>query len=152
MGDTSRQGMISHTAILNRLVQLGYEVLLPWSPDLGYDLAYYVEKEERHFGFFFYKESQLVRIQCKTARLAKDSASIVFNTSTVSMGGTGEWKKKKSGYRGRADWFGVYSPDTGTVYMLSVWEAPAASEMRLRLLPSKNNQEQNVHWAKDYEL
>ena len=52
MGDTSRQGMISQTAVLNRLVQLGYEVLLPWSPDLGYDLAYYVETEERQFGFF----------------------------------------------------------------------------------------------------
>jgi PD-(D/E)XK endonuclease len=97
MGDTSRQGMISQTAVLNRIVQLGYEVLLPWSPDLGYDLAYYVEKEERHFGFFVYKESQLIRVQCKTARLAKDNASLVFNTSTVSMGGSGIWKKKKSG-------------------------------------------------------
>jgi hypothetical protein len=144
--------MISHTAILNRLVQLGYEVLLPWSPDLGYDLAYYVETEERHFGFFVFRESQLVRIQCKTARLAKDSASLLFNTSTVSMGGARVWKKKKSGYRGRADWFGVYSPDTGKVYMVSVWEAPAASEMRLRLLPSKNNQEHGVKWAKDYEI
>ncbi len=152
MGDTSRQGMISQTAVLNRLVQLGYEVLLPWSPDLGYDLTYYVETEERHFGFFVHKESQLVRIQCKTARLAKDSASLVFNTSTVSMGGAGVWKKKKSGYRGRADWFGVYSPDTGKVYMVSVWEAPEASEMHLRLLPSKNNQEQGVKWAKNYEL
>ena len=152
MGDTSRQGMISQTAVLNRLVQLGYEVLLPWSPDLGYDLTYYVETEERHFGFFVHIESQLVRIQCKTARLAKDSASLVFNTSTVSMGGAGVWKKKKSGYRGRADWFGVYSPDTGKVYMVSVWEAPEASEMHLRLLPSKNNQEQGVKWAKNYEL
>jgi hypothetical protein len=152
MGDTSRQGMISQTAILNRLVQLGYEVLLPWSSDLGYDLAYYVEKEERHFGFFVYKESQLVRIQCKTARLARDNAYLVFNTSTVSMGGAGMWKKKKSGYRGRADMFGVYCPDTGKVYMLSVWEASAASEMRLRLLPSKNNQEQGVKWARDYEI
>src|SRR5215469_11860493 len=77
--------------------QLGYEVLLPWSPHLGYDLAYYVKKEERHCGFFVHQESQLVRVQCKTARLAKDNSSLVFNTSTVSMGGTGVWKKKKSG-------------------------------------------------------
>jgi hypothetical protein len=35
-------------AILNRLVRLGYEVLLPWSQDLDYDLANYVETEERH--------------------------------------------------------------------------------------------------------
>ena len=102
MGDTSKQGMISQTAILNRLVQLGYEVLLPW-----YDLAYYIETEERHFGFFVHKESQLVRVRCKTARLSKDGGSLIFNTSTASFGGPGVWKKKSSGYRSRADWFGV---------------------------------------------
>lgn len=144
--------MISQTAILNRLVQLGYEILLPWSQDLGYDLAYYVEKEELHFGFFVQKESQLVRIQCKTARLTKDNACLVFNTSTVSMGGAGIWKKKKSGYRDRADWFGVYSPDTGKVYMVSVWEAPDAGQMILRLKPTKNNQGVGVKWAKDFEI
>src|SRR6266568_7853374 len=124
MGQTSKLGMISQTAILNRLVQLGYEVLLPWSPDLGYDLAYYVETEERHFGFFVHKESQLVRIQCKVAWLSKDGSCLVFNTSTASFGNSS--KKKRSGYRGRADWFAVYSPDTRNVYMVSVWDVPDA--------------------------
>ena len=45
MKDTSQQGLISHTAILNRLVQLGFEVLLPWADHLGYDLAYYVVED-----------------------------------------------------------------------------------------------------------
>jgi hypothetical protein len=98
------------------------------------------------------KERQLVRIQCKTARVSSDKGFLKFNTSTASMGGAGVWKKRKSGYRGRADWFGVYSPDTGKVYMVSVWEAPASFEMRLRLLPSRNNQGQGVKWAKDYEI
>jgi hypothetical protein len=44
LGNTSKNGMVGETAVLNRLVQLGYEVLLPWSQDSGYDLAYYVEK------------------------------------------------------------------------------------------------------------
>ncbi len=122
------------------------------SPNVCYDLAYYVETEERHFGFFTHKESQLVRVQCKLAWLSKDGAYLIFNTSTVSMGGAGVWKKKKSGYRGRADWFGVYSPDTGKVYMVSVWDVPDASNTNLRLLPPKNNQEQGVRWAKDYEI
>jgi len=152
LGNTTRNGLIGQTAVLNRLVQLGYEVLLPWSPDSGYDLAYYVEKEERNFGFFVHTESQFVRIQCKTAWLLKDGAALMFNTSTVSMGGTGVWKKKKSGYRKRADWFGVYSPDTEKVYMVSVWDAPDASDMILRLTPPKNNQSKGVKWAKDYEL
>lgn len=153
MGSTTKNGRIGETAILNRLVQLGYEILLPWSPDSGYDLAYYIEKEEHHFGFFTHTEIQLVRVQCKVAWLSKDKSTLKFNTSTVSMGGApGLWKKKKSGYRGRADWFGVYSPDTGKVYMISVWDAPDASSMLLRLSPAKNNQNRGVKWAKDYEI
>jgi len=152
LGNTTKNGLISQTAVLNRLVQLGYEVLLPWSPDSGYDLAYYVEKEEHHFGFFIHTESQLVRVQCKTAWLVKDGAALMFNTSTVSTGGADVWKKKKSGYRNRADWFGVYSLNTGKVYMISVWDAPDASDMILRLTPPKNNQSRGVKWAKDYEL
>lgn len=31
MRDTSQQGLVSQTAVLNRLVQLGFEVLLPSS-------------------------------------------------------------------------------------------------------------------------
>lgn len=151
MGNTSKTGLIGQTAILNRLVQLGHEVLLPWSPDLGCDLAYYVETEERHFGFFVHEESQLVRIQCKVAWLSKDGSCLVFNTSTASFGNTGA-KKKRSGYRGRADWFGVYSSDTEKVYMICVWDAPDASHMTLRLSRPKNNQEQGVKWAKDYEI
>ncbi len=152
MGSTSQNGMIGETAVLNRLVQLGYEVLLPWHHDSGYDLAYYIEKEEQHFGFFVHTERQLVRIQCKTAWLSKDGACLIFNTSTVSMGGADVWKKKKSGYRNRADWFGVYSPATEKVYMVSVWDAPDASNMILRLKPTKNNQNKGVKWAKDYEF
>src|SRR5260370_37653116 len=95
--------MIGETAVLNRLVQLGYEVLLPWSQDLGYDLAYYVETEERHFGFFTHKESQLVRVQFKVAWLSGDGGSIKFNTSTDSMGGAVIWNKKQSDYGGRPD-------------------------------------------------
>jgi hypothetical protein len=47
LGNTTKNGRIGETAILHRLVQLGYEVLLPWSQDSGYDLAYYIEKEEQ---------------------------------------------------------------------------------------------------------
>ena len=72
MSDTSQRGLMSHTAILNRLVQLGFEVLLPWADHLGYDIAYYIVEEHRNFGFFVHQESYLVRIQVKTGRIAKD--------------------------------------------------------------------------------
>ena len=152
LANTSQRGLEGHTAVLNRLVQLGFEVLLPWGDHLGYDLAYYVTTEEQHFGFFVHRESSLVRIQCKVAWLSNDGNYLNFNTSTVSAGGREIWKKKKSGYEGRAEYFGVYSPNTEKVYMISVSEAPPSSSMQLRLRASKNNQEKNIKWAKNYEL
>jgi hypothetical protein len=150
--NTSQRGLEGHTAVLNKLVQLGFEVLLPWGEHLGYDLAYYVRSEEKHFGFFVHRENSLVRVQCKVAWLSNDGNYLVFNTSTVSAGGRERWKKKKTGYEGRAEYFGVYSPDTKKVYMVSVVGAPPASSMRLRLRASKNNQGMNVKWAENYEL
>lgn len=152
MKNTAQRGLEGQSAVLFKLTQLGYEVLIPWGDHLGYDLAYYVEKEERHFGFFTHKECQLVRVQCKTAWLSRDENYLTFNTSTVSAGGKEMWKKKKSGYAGRAEYFGVYSPDTSKVYMISVAEANSASNMRLRLQPTNNNQKTFVKWAKDYEI
>lgn len=164
MRDTSQQGLISHTAILNRLVQLGFEVLLPWADHLGYDLAYYVTEEHRSFGFFVYKESRLVRIQCKTGRLVKDGNCIEFPTVSVSAGKRGNLKK---GYAGKAEYFAVYLPENGKVYMIAVNEAPGRTDMTLRfksaglvrgnhknthLVPYEEITDPRFHWAEDYEI
>jgi hypothetical protein len=166
MRDTSQKGLISHTAVLNRLVQLGYEVLLPWADHLGYDLAYYVTDEHRNFGFFVHRESHLVRIQVKTAWLSKDGTCLEFNTSTVSVRKRGN--NKKSGYKGKAEYFIVYSPDKGKIYMVNVDEA-VDGNMNLRFKSAgvmRSNGRQSWHvsyeeavnsgvkywWAEDYEL
>jgi hypothetical protein len=166
MKDTSQQGLISHTAILNRLVQLGFEVLLPWADHLGYDLAYYVVEEHRNFGFFVHQEARLVRIQCKTAWLSKDGTYLMFNTSTVSPRKNG--RNRKSGYKGKAEYFAVYSPATGKIYMISVDQA-VDGNMNLRFKNAgviRSNGRQNwrvsyeeavasgvkYNWAEDYEI
>jgi PD-(D/E)XK endonuclease len=164
MRDTSQQGLISHTTILNKLVQLGLEVLLPWADHLGYDLAYYVTTEERHFGFFVHREARLVRIQCKTGRLVKDGSCFEFNTVSVSAGKRGNLKK---GYVGKAEFFAVYLPENGKVYMIAVSEAPRSSDMTLRFksaglirgnhkrthtVPYEEINDPRFHWAEDYEI
>ncbi len=144
MGKTQEKGLIGYTAILYRLTQLGYEVVLPWNDALGYDLAYLVNKEETHPEF---KTVEVVRVQCKVAWLAKDGSYIVFNTATLTNRLT-----KKRAYHGIAELFGVYSPDTEKIYMVAVSESGRGSEMKLRRKPTKNSQEKHVRWAKDYEL
>ena len=54
-------------------------------------------------------------------------------------------------YHGQIDYFAVYCPETGGVYLIPVDHA-GVSQMSLRLVPTKNNQEKNVRWAKDYEI
>jgi hypothetical protein len=166
MRDTSQKGLISHTAVLNRLVQLGYEVLLPWANHLGYDLAYYVTEEYRNFGFFVHRENYLVRVQVKTAWLSKDGTCLEFNTSTVSVRKRGQ--NKKSGYKGKAEYFAIYSPDTEKIYMIAVDEAKS-HDMTLRfksagVIRSNGRQSRSVPyeeavnsgvnywWAEDYEI
>ncbi len=51
--------------------------------------------------------------------------------------------------KGEADYFGVYSPDTGKVYLVPVDDVPG-SQAKLRLQATKNNQQKGVRWAKDY--
>ncbi|HLX39901.1 MAG TPA: group I intron-associated PD-(D/E)XK endonuclease, partial [Ktedonobacteraceae bacterium] len=96
---------------------------------LGYDLVYYVTDERWNFGFFVHRESHLVRIQVKTAWLSKDGTCLEFNTSTVSVRKRGN--NKKSGYKGKAEYFIIYSPDNGKIYMVNVDEA-IDGDMNLR--------------------
>lgn len=164
MHNTSQRGLMSHTAILNRLVQLGFEVLLPWADHLGYDLAYYVTEEHRSFGFFVHQESHLVRVQCKTGRLEKDGRCLVFNTVSTSPG---KHSTRKRTYVGKAEYFAVYLPENGKVYMMAVSEAPRSSDMSLRFksaglvrgnhkktytVPYEEITDPRFHWAEDYEI
>ncbi|MGH2508525.1 MAG: group I intron-associated PD-(D/E)XK endonuclease [Ktedonobacteraceae bacterium] len=166
MKDTSHKGLVSHTAVLNRLVQLGFEVLLPWADHLSYDLAYFVTEEQHHFGFFVHQESYLVRVQVKTAWLSKDETCLEFNTSTVSARKRGS--NKKSNYKGKAECFAIYSPDTEKIYIIAVEDA-TNYDMSLRFKKAgvvRSNGKQSwyvsyeeavnsgVHywWAEDYEL
>ncbi|MBO0794787.1 MAG: hypothetical protein J2P36_28080 [Ktedonobacteraceae bacterium] len=146
MGVTQQRGLEAETAILNRLVQLGYEVLHPWNRSLGYDLAYLVEKEERHFGFFVFKTIEVVRIQCKLARISRDGTFLLFNTSTAA-----EWGRKSHHYRGKAEQFGVYSSDTEKVYLVPV-DHVGTTKAVLRLTLPKNKNQWGYKIAKDYEL
>ncbi len=58
----------------------------------------------------------------------------------------------RKGYKGEADYFGVYSPEMGKVYLVPVDDVPIGSKGLLRLHATRNNQQKGVKWAKDYEI
>ncbi len=143
--DTARRGLATHLAVAQRLVERGYEVLQPLGDHLRYDLAYYVPASGG-IGPFGRQEPRLVRIQCKTARISKDQAYLNFNTSNMTGG-----RRERRGYREDVEFFGVYSPETGKVYLIPVEVVPEG-QAYLRLKKAKNNQEKGIIWAKDYEM
>ena len=135
--NTTRKGEITESAILARLIQLGYRCLIPWGHDNRYDIA-------------IDDDGKLVRVQCKTARYIEDGGCLEFNTD-ITYARVGGKPHIRKGYRGEADYFGVYSADTGKVYLVPVDDAPS-SGATLRLHPAKNNQQKGVRWAQDYEI
>ncbi len=143
-GDAARKGLAAHLAVAQRLIELGFEVLQPVGNHLRYDLAYYVPASSG-------QKAQLVRIQCKSARLSKDSTCLFFNTYNLG----GEGKRQRRGYIGNAEYFGVYSPELRKVYLIYINECPVGN-VSLRLIDTnnkwKNQYSSQVRWAKDYEI
>lgn len=142
--DTARKGLAAHLGVAQRLTELGFEVLEPVGYHLRYDLAYYVPASSG-------QKAQLARIQCKSARLSKDSTCLFFNAYNLG----GEGKRQRRGYRGDAEYFGVYSHESRKVYLIRVDACPV-NQTSLRLIDTgsswKNQYSAGVRWAKDYEM
>ena len=131
-------GERSEAIIMAKLVELGYEVLKPFGDNLRYDLV--IEDADGKFW----------RIQCKTGRSNGEyiefaPASLYYHTRA------GKTVNGSKSYHGQIDYFAVYCRETRGVYLVPVSHT-GTSQVSLRLVPTKNNQEKNVRWAKDYEI
>jgi hypothetical protein len=133
-------GERSQAIIIFRLLEAGYNVLTPYGDNTRYDLV--IEDADGNF----------YRIQCKTGWVENDGAYIAFKTaSSYYHTRAGKTNHGRRDYRGQIDYFAVYCPDTGKVYLVPIDHVGTASA-HLRLLPTANKQEKHVRWAKDYEL
>lgn len=138
--DNKSVGERSQAMILARLSEVGYAVLIPFGENHRYDLV--IEDADRQFW----------RIQCKTGRLDSNQEYIEFNAASNYYHHRKEgttWGKRA--YHGQVDFFAVYCPNSKEVYFIPINQV-TTNKMRLRLLPTRNNQEMHVQWAKDYKL
>ena len=138
--NTKTIGERSEAIIIAKFLEVGYGVLTPFGDNRRYDLV--IEDADGNF----------YRIQCKTGWIESDGAYIEFATASTyyhtRAGKTGHGRKD---YRGQIDYFAVYCPDTMKVYLVPVNHV-GTTNAKLRLVPTKNKQEKNVHWARDYEM
>jgi hypothetical protein len=141
-------GRISETAVIKRLLELGYEVLLPYSSTAVYDLAYFSPPRKKLFGGMT-SPGVIMLVQVKTAQVIEDGKYLTFLTSRNTR--TNGKRNKRRSYIGEIDEFMAYSPDTGKIYVVAVHEAPA-TRMILCLANGSRGPYKGTPLAKDYEL
>ena len=127
--NTSEAGTTTEAVVLSALVLSGKRVLVPFGDGCRYDLAWD-------------DDGRLVRVQCKTGRLRK--GCVVFNAHSQAR------DRSKVGYAGVADFFGVYCPDTGQVYLVPVVDV-GTNTVSLRVDPPKKKR-LDIRYASDFIL
>lgn len=128
---TIEKGNLSEAKFTAKLLELGYEVFIPFGNGSRYDLV-------------FKLNGKFKTLQIKTGKL-KDNF-IVFNSSSLNK----ETKKRKS-YHGEVDFLGIYCIENNSYYLMPVNKV-AKTATTLRLTSPKNNQKKNIHLAKDYQI
>jgi hypothetical protein len=132
-GTTKRTGNLTEAQVMTALLGAGNNVLVPWGDNQRYDLV--MEKAGR-----------LHRVQCKTA-YQRFGGSLTFATSSSHNHVNGG----KKNYCGEADYFGVYFPKTGRVYLVPVEEC-GVCYATLRIVEGKARQNRAAKRAEDYEV
>lgn len=102
--NTKAIGEVTEAQVLAALIRSGKSVLRPFGDNLRYDLL--VDEGDGRF----------TRIQCKTARLHGDKLKFSACSSQWHLR-TG---KPKRDYRGQAEVFGLYCPETNRSYLVPV--------------------------------
>jgi hypothetical protein len=125
-------GARAEAAVASALVRAGRAVFVPvFSAHDRVDLVYMDSSSLR-----------TTRVQCKTARCIRNV--LYFRTSSNTANSPRD-------YVGQIDEFGVFSPDTGLVYLDPVEHMPSRT-CSLRLAAARNGQVSGVRWAREYEL
>ena len=129
-GTPSEIGARTEAAVARALVFEGWDVCIPmFCAHSRVDLV-------------ALRENEILRVQCKTARLA--NGVLYFRTCSNT-------KNQPRPYHGEVDVFGVYSPDTGSAYLVPL-AGLGDNACSLRLCPTPNNQAKGIRFAADYEI
>ena len=123
--------------VLAALLKTGRTVLVPFGSLQHYDLVM------EDGGCFF-------RVQRKTGRLRQ--GAVRFNLYTMAQE-HGSRRHICQRYDDRVDFYGVYCPETGKVYLVPSAAVCTSKALGvLRVSPPANNQAKGIRWASEYEL
>src|SRR5215472_15603455 len=140
MANTKTVGDATEAVVMAEFLKAGFPVLIPFGENSRYDLVVEVA-------------GSFLRVQCKTASRCGwkgDGACLRFHARSVRLKDrSGEIENRS--YRGQADLFAAYSPDTKQVYVLAVDDVPE-TDVWLRLTPAKHNNQYGIRLAEHHTL
>ena len=129
---TSGKGNVSELKVLTAYSEAGFVVAVPFGGGAPYDLI--VDLGHR-----------VLKIQVKTGRL-RNGCVLFPTTRFVGHYGTQRQRYKDDEF----DLFAIYCPDNSEVYAVPMLKE--LTEGRLRICETRNNQKQNVRWAKEFSF
>lgn len=135
MISTIRKGNLGVAKILADLTEKGFSLSVPLDEGAKYDLI--ADDSET-----------LIRIQCKYTE--SDGEVVVVRPCSRTHVGFKATKRVKY-TKSNVDYVAVYDATTGVCFYIHASElGEGKAELRLRLVPAKNGQEEGIRWAKDY--
>jgi hypothetical protein len=131
---TDQKGVLAEQAIVFEALKLGAGVFQPLG-DERYDLILDLRPA-------------LLRVQCKWAVRSGDVVTI--RTRRCRRGRDGLIHRYYA--LGEIDAIAAYCADLGRCYLLPLEMSVGRAAVRLRLAPSRNNQQERINWARDFEF
>jgi hypothetical protein len=129
-------GDYSSLAVMLALRGAGYTLFIPYGENTRCDLV-------------IDDGVTLARVQCKTGRFR--NGAIEFRTCS-SYAHHSKPSARFRSYAGEVDYFGVYCRDTGAVYLVPIGDVPNRRSAALRVEPSRNQQQERIRPAEQYEV
>jgi len=129
------KGDLSKSAIIFKLMKLGYKIAEPIGENNRFDLIIYK------------KDLKFKTVQCKTGKIINNAVKIPL-ASIVKNFKTKKWERRN--YKNEIDFICAYSPEIDKCYMIDE-KSIGKSILTLRIEKPKNNRS-FIKWAKNYEI
>tara|TARA_Y100000034_G_C6754893_1_gene335808 strand:- start:371 stop:775 length:405 start_codon:yes stop_codon:yes gene_type:complete len=130
MSTTKQIANESELRFASEFVRKGWSVFLPYGEDSPVDIL-------------IYKDEQFKKIQVKATKPKNGVISCYLRSAN-------NWQNKKYSSKD-VDYFAVYDYENKQGYLIPLEKVEGMSQIKLRLIATKNNQLKGIRMAKDYE-
>jgi hypothetical protein len=131
---TNQRGAIAEAEIVAAALKLGIGV--------------FSAVHDERYDLIFDLRPKLLRVQCKTAVVARDVVAI----RCFSCRRSAEGLLRRVYTRNEIDAIAAYGAEIDRVFLVPISRIDGRSHIQLRLGPARNNQTIGVNWAEDFDF